>query len=384
MLSNDELKRNLDRLSERWDRSNAPSFRLFEDDRSAALDLADRPLVLIGATPYARAFIEQGGALDIVAVCDNAKAGGRFERFEIITEGALADLKRRHPKLLALMMVESKGAAAHFGAYCDDREIDWLGLLQAYRRPGFAFTGAQTKFYDGLIESAWSRREQWDVFATALDDESSRGVFYSVLLFRLTGERRYLEAAHTASMASGEPVWLDKKTAQVYVDGGAYDGDTVLKFIETNGPSYDRIYAFEPDDDNFALLVARTRHLPRVERFRQGVYSSRQTLRFAAGNDQGSFISDVGEIIIEVAAIDEAVDRPVTAIKLDVEGAEAAALQGAAGQIRTNRPGLCVSAYHYTDDLFNLPAQIQGLDPAYKLALRQFTPWLYDTNLYCY
>jgi FkbM family methyltransferase len=384
MLDDDALRRELDRLTERWDRSASPSFRLFEADRSAELELSGRPLVLIGATPYAKAFARQGAALDIIAVCDNVSAGGKLDRFEIVPEGDLASLKRRYPRLLAVMMVESKGAAAHFSAYCDARGIEWLGLLHAYQRSGFAFPDMQAKFYDGLIESAWSRRGQWQSFAESLDDELSRDIFHSVLLFRLTGERHYLEAANSASLSAGEPEWLDGSVAQAYVDGGAYDGDTVLRFVEKHGTAYDQIYAFEPDADNFALLEERTRHLPRIQCFQQGLYSDRRTLRFSAGNDQGSYVSEAGEIAIEVAAIDQAVDRPVTAIKLDVEGSEAAALQGAVGQIAANRPGLCVSAYHRCDDLFALPAQIRAMRPDYKLSLRQFTPWLYDTNLYCY
>ena len=384
MLNNDALRHELDRLTERWDRSADPTFRLFEDDRMAKLDLTGRPLVLIGATPYARSFIRQADALDIVAVCDNGAAGKPFDRFETIAEGNLADLNRRHPRLLAVMMVESKGAAAHFSAYCEALGVEWLGLLHAYRRSGFAFPTVQAKFYDGLAEAAWRRRPQWQSFADALDDDVSRGVFLSVLLFRLTGERRYLEAAHQASLESGEPVWLRTTRPHVYVDGGAYDGDTVLKFLETHGTSYEQIYAFEPDADNFALLEGRTGHLRGIQRFRQGLYSDRRTLHFSSGNDQGSYVSDAGDITIEVTAIDEAVDRAVTAIKLDVEGSEAAAIQGAVGQIRANHPGLCVSAYHQTDDLFALPAQIQAIDPSYRLSLRQFTPWLYDTNLYCH
>ncbi len=384
MLDDATERRRLDRLVERWGRSERPSFRLFEDDRAAALEPAGRPIVLVGATPYARAFARQAADLDIVAVCDNKSAGGSLDRFPIVAEAALEELKRRHTGLLALMMVESKGAAAHFSAYCDTAGIDWLSLIHAYRRTGFAYPTVQAKFYEDLAESAWNRRAEWDDFAASLADDLSRAVFRSVLLFRLTGERRYLEAAHEASLAGGEPDWLGREAGHVYVDGGAYDGDTVLRFVESHGSDYDQIFAFEPDAENFAKLEARTRHLSGVQLFRQGLYSDRRTLRFAAGNDQGSYVSDAGEIAIEVTAVDQAVDRPVTAIKLDVEGSETAALDGAAGQIEAHRPGLCVSAYHQTEDLFALPARIRRMRPDYRLSLRQFTPWLYDTNLYCH
>jgi len=78
------------------------------------------------------------------------------------------------------------------------------------------------------------------------------------------------------------------------------------------------------------------------------------------------------------------VTRPITALKLDIEGAEAAALAGAAAQIRQNRPGLAIAAYHRPADLFDLPRQIAGLDPTYRFALRHQTHWTHDSILYAW
>ena len=39
---------------------------------------------------------------------------------------------------------------------------------------------------------------------------------------------------------------------EAFVDAGAYDGDTLLEFIEKSGQKFDSIIAFELDRDNFS------------------------------------------------------------------------------------------------------------------------------------
>ena len=58
-------------------------------------------------------------------------------------------------------------------------------------------------------------------------------------------------------------------------------------------------------------------------------------------------------------------------LKLDVEGAEAAALAGAQQTILQNRPAISLSLYHRTEDLWTLPLHIHELLPEKKLYLRR-------------
>ena len=63
--------------------------------------------------------------------------------------------------------------------------------------------------------------------------------------------------------------------------------------------------------------------------------------------------------------------------------AETAALAGAAETIRKFKPKLLVAAYHRTEDLFAIPAQVLALRPDYRVYLRHF-PQIpaWDTNFY--
>ena len=71
-------------------------------------------------------------------------------------------------------------------------------------------------------------------------------------------------------------------------------------------------------------------------------------------------------------------------MKLDVEGSEREALEGAAETIRRHRPKILLSAYHRSEDLFALPAQISSIAAGYRFYLRRF-PYIpaWEINYIC-
>ncbi|MDP2865479.1 MAG: FkbM family methyltransferase, partial [Elusimicrobiota bacterium] len=171
---------------------------------------------------------------------------------------------------------------------------------------------------------------------------------------------------------------------EVFVDGGAYTGDTLLALIRKTKSEYERCYAFEPAPENLAKLNS----LAGKQRFRdvcvigKGLWSRAETLRFAAAEGlSGSAISRAGNTSIVVDSIDN-VAPDATFIKLDVEGAELEALKGAAETIKRNRPKLAVCLYHKPGDLFEIPLFIKSLVPEYRFYLRQHQPVSCELVLY--
>ena len=114
-----------------------------------------------------------------------------------------------------------------------------------------------------------------------------------------------------------------------------------------------------------------------------GIHSEPGQLPFCVRAGRNSQLGS-GGTLIEVESVDHLLDgRPVTYLKLDVEGQESAALKGAAETIGRYHPKLLVSCYHRTEDLFALPIQVLELCPDYKLYLRHH-PYVpaWDTNYY--
>lgn len=69
-------------------------------------------------------------------------------------------------------------------------------------------------------------------------------------------------------------------------------------------------------------------------------------------------------------------------IKMDLEGAELHALQGAEQTIRRYRPKLAVSIYHNPEDIWEIPELILKLHPDYRLYLRHYSIAAAETVVY--
>ena len=86
--------------------------------------------------------------------------------------------------------------------------------------------------------------------------------------------------------------------------------------------------------------------------------------------------------VLEVVALDDVIDDSVTFIKMDIEGSELKALEGAKGLIKKYKPKLAISVYHKPEDIVELPLYIKTLIPEYKLYLRHYSNFYRETILY--
>jgi FkbM family methyltransferase len=173
---------------------------------------------------------------------------------------------------------------------------------------------------------------------------------------------------------------------EVYIDAGAYNGDTIKRFLKFCDKKYKKIYAFEPDPNNYKVLEdnIRKERIYNSHLIKKGTWNKSDTLLFSLSG-MGSKIKETGVSSVEVVAIDEVVkDDVVTFIKMDIEGAELCSLQGARKTIQRDKPRLAISVYHKREDILTIPLYIHSLVPEYRFFLRHHTTGLdyYDTVLY--
>lgn len=69
-------------------------------------------------------------------------------------------------------------------------------------------------------------------------------------------------------------------------------------------------------------------------------------------------------------------------IKMDIEGAEMDAIDGAMKIIREFKPRLAISAYHKPDDLWEIPIKLKSLNPNYKLYFGHHSPINWESVFY--
>ena len=124
---------------------------------------------------------------------------------------------------------------------------------------------------------------------------------------------------------SKDEIWnrvLQPTNHEIYVDLGAYNGDTIREFCSL-WPEHSRIFAMEPDRKNFRKLVSNTMDIPYTTLCNACSGFAEGSAYFAQKAGRNSSISQKGNIKVPMYTVDSMVcDSHVSYIKMDVEGNE--------------------------------------------------------------
>ncbi|HEV7425541.1 MAG TPA: FkbM family methyltransferase [Thermoanaerobaculia bacterium] len=226
-----------------------------------------------------------------------------------------------------------------------------------------------------LPQDVLRKRDRIALAASRFADDESRRQFAAQLRFRLHLDYDALpENSHDDYFPDLLPR-LDPEC--VFVDCGAFDGDSVRKFLEVQNGRFGEVYAFEPDQRNCERLRASVESMPRNTADRIHVHAAavgdaRGKLRFNMTGNMSASLSNGGGVDVDVVRVDDIV--PVTTaqtyVKYDVEGGEWEALRGTQRLLEGGHSLLAVSIYHRPDDLWELPLYLDSLDLGYDLYLR--------------
>ncbi len=174
----------------------------------------------------------------------------------------------------------------------------------------------------------------------------------------------------------------------LFVDCGAFDGDTVRSFLHERHESFSKIVALEPDPVNFGKLENYVSKLPRNIRDKMIVYpmaagACRGKVRFDATGTESSSVGSAGTMEIDCITLDEILDGAGSSyIKLDIEGAEPDALAGCRNAIKNASAVLAVCVYHRQDHVWRIPLMIREMSDQYRFFLRPHL--LEGWDLVCY
>jgi FkbM family methyltransferase len=174
---------------------------------------------------------------------------------------------------------------------------------------------------------------------------------------------------------------------EIFVDCGAFDGDTILSLLEQPKGSSASVYAFEADPGNFRNLqrtVSTVPHSGVLKIHNLAVGASGGPVKFRAFSNEASYVSPLsGDISVDCVTLDQMLGGlEPTFIKMDIEGAELDALRGASEVIGRCAPLLAICSYHRQDHLWKIPLLIQSLNRNYRFYLRPHL--LEGWDLVCY
>ncbi|MBP9989682.1 MAG: FkbM family methyltransferase [Ruminococcus sp.] len=239
---------------------------------------------------------------------------------------------------------------------------------------------------DGVFTKEYveQHNEEFDTAYSLLSDDFSRKSFIDVLNFKVSGKPEYLFSCEKRK----EEVYteyLHLNDEEIFMDLGAYDGDTVREFLKATKNKYKKIIAVEADEKNYSKLLKNTQEISDISTLNIAAWDKKETLHFEKKKGRNSKLSSCGKIEVQADSVDNILNgEKITVLKMDIEGSEEKALNGAQKTISVFKPKLYVCAYHRNSDMFRLPIIINKLCPDYKFYFCHH-PYIpaWESNFYC-
>ena len=224
--------------------------------------------------------------------------------------------------------------------------------------------------YEYYLENLEKIERVYELFA----DERSKSIYEDMIAFRLSGVPRYL--ANAEPMAESYEELLAGESYGCALDCGAYKGDSTEMMTRVLRPRC--IIAAEPDPKTFQKLsaYAEKEENSRIIPVNCAIGEADGEMTFMSSASRGSGKEGLSRsaktTTVAKRSIDSLVrDESVDLIKLDVEGDEREAIEGAMETIERHRPSMAVSLYHRTEDIFTLTELVHSLLPDHRLYLRR-------------
>lgn len=176
---------------------------------------------------------------------------------------------------------------------------------------------------------------------------------------------------------------------EVVFDCGACVGDISLLFAGLVG-ARGEVHLFDPVPLHARYCELQAAMNPEIGgAFRMNVVAVAETSRDSTTEKVDIDRIAPGGLAIEsfaTTSLDDYVERNslgrVDLIKMDIEGAEMAALRGGRKAIARHTPRLTISAYHKPHDLWEIPLLIKGIDPQYRLFFGHHSPTQWESVFY--
>ena len=226
--------------------------------------------------------------------------------------------------------------------------------------------------------------EKFEKMYQSLEDYRSKKIFYAILNNWYNYDFINLEQVMEKCFSHYFDLdIIPSCQEEVFVDLGAFNGDTVEDFIKIYGDNYKKIYAYEMTEQSMRELKERVKNYPRIIYEQKAVsdevgMGSIKIHEISTSSNQLE-LEEIGEI--EVTSLDDDINEKITMIKMDIEGSELKALKGAENHIIKDRPKLLLSVYHGYEELLILWEYLEKLDLSYHYYLRYYGGPIFPTEI---
>jgi len=238
----------------------------------------------------------------------------------------------------------------------------------------------------GNITYLSDRSQEIEDLKQLMGDEQSREIVDQIVKYRIDGfiedipRPEPFEDQYLPSELPTPPSSLNM------LELGSFKGEDLERFL-SRSKEIKFALCLEPDFENYQELVLQVKKLDiqNVFPLPMGAWEVTSQLKFVSNGQTGAQLNDIGENSILVMRMDELVGSNfINYIKMDIEGAEIAAIEGLKNTIFMQKPHLAISVYHKPADLWEIPFKVNQIVPgAYSFFLRVYGHQTFDTVVYC-
>ena len=221
--------------------------------------------------------------------------------------------------------------------------------------------------------------DEFEMVYNLWEDEASRRSYIAFLKTRLSGNNQYILDVYRKGNDFFRNEIFQIGEEEVFLDIGAYDGDTLRLFRKENNGKYKKVYALEPDNSNRERLESyiRNEELQNIEITGKGAWNQKCKLNFSTNQQQISGIlmdenSVAGSINIEAEPLDDmfSYSEKITLLKINYLDGVKEALEGASGILQNHQPKLVITVGFDCSNIRSIPVLIKKINSDYKLFLR--------------
>lgn len=331
-------------------------------------------ILLFGAGNYAAESVQTFGADNVIAIFDNdeTKWGSAIEGIPVLSP------RNYMEKYLS----DSVAIVLSTSSYQYDIAKQLVDVYKVDRTQIFSLCPdyQEERMYN--VEDILNNLELINKVPQLLGDKESRDYFYDSLMARMTHDPFYLcenPCMHGAYWYSvkGRNTEIRVERNDRIIDCGAYIGDTAQEFLKMT-ENTGKVYCFEPFEENYMQLEKwkkENKLQDIVKTYCVAVSDCSNVMEISADEEISTRANIHADSKVKkqvkVELIDNFMDDfdRVDFIKMDVEGEEINALNGARKVIAKYKPKMMISAYHKTSHLWEIPLLVNDICPEYKIYL---------------
>lgn len=312
---------------------------------------------------------------EVSGYCDNNK-----EKWNTVFQGkpvVSPQLLGKIENVFVMICTPQENIVKSVGKQLDEMKIEWCRL-----------DAAICKLYKDEVVQCYD----------LLQDELSKEIYAHIVYCRITNtmpQEKYISGDQYFALRE-----FKTYGKEVFVDCGAFTGDTIERYIWVKYCAFKRIYAFEPDANNFLAMQYRIERLKKewnlpqdsIRLFPYGVGKQTCQYDFLSNGDMSSHFAETSDRNadgenngkITVVSLDTILSEPYSFLKADIEGWEYSMIEGARFGISQNKPKIAICIYHNAVDLFSIILLLHQYVPEYKFAVRHHSITFDETVVYAW